>query len=144
MEPNRAVEDGRSDDLLILSAWVKKDLFNQVKFLYELDEDLAVNGQIYNKFLLECKDRLVGLKIRERETSEYRRRYCESLWNHATRKKGNLVTRGLNARRSSIYSGTQNRFHGKFAYPTNEPINICLTNSSCPSQIYVTNALQRM
>ena len=144
MDPNRAVEDGRSDDLLILSAWVKKELFNQVKFLYELDEDLAVNGQIYNKFLVDCKDRLVGLKLRERETSEYRRRYCESLWNHATRKKGNLVTRGINARRSSIYSGTQNRFHGKLASPTKEPINNCLTNLSCPSQIYVTNALQRM
>jgi len=130
MDPNRAVEDGRSDDLLILSAWVKKDLFNQVKFLYELDEDLAVNGQIYNKFLLECKDRLVGLKIRERETSEYRRRYCESLWNHATRNKGNLVTRGLNVQRSSIiYSGTQKRFHdGKLASPTKEPINNCLAN----------------
>ena len=45
MDPIRAVEDGRIDDLLILSAWVKKELFIQVKFLYELDKDLAVKLQ---------------------------------------------------------------------------------------------------
>jgi hypothetical protein len=39
MDPIRAVEDERSNDLLILSAWVKKELFIQVKFLYELDEE---------------------------------------------------------------------------------------------------------
>ena len=45
MDPIRAIEDGRSDDLLILSEWVKKELFKQVKFLYELDEDWAVKLQ---------------------------------------------------------------------------------------------------
>jgi hypothetical protein len=138
MDPIRAVDDGRSDDLLILSTWVKKELFNQVKFLYELEEDLAVNGHIYNKFLVDCKDRLVGLKIRERESTEHRRRYCESLWNHATRKKGNLVTRGLNARRSSIYSGTQNRFHGKSAASSQSSAQDCYwltTSSSCRSDL---------
>jgi len=109
----RPVNDGRDEDLLIISTWVRKELFNQVKFLYRAEEDLAVDGHIYRKFLLDCKDRLVGLKIREGEPNEYRHRYCQSLWNHATRKKTNLVTRGINARRSSIYSGTQNRFHGK-------------------------------
>ena len=45
MDPIRAVKDGRIDDLLMLSAWVKKELYIQVKFLYELDEDLAVKLQ---------------------------------------------------------------------------------------------------
>ena len=113
MDPIRAVDEGRDEDMLIITAWVKKELFNQVKFLYQPDDDLAVGGYIYRKFLLDCKDRLVGLKIREREPSESRRRYCESLWNHATRKKANLVTKGINARHSSIYSSTLNRFNGK-------------------------------
>jgi hypothetical protein len=72
-----------------------------------------VNGMIYRKFLYDCKNRLVGLKLAAEKSSDYRERYVQSLWNEATRKKCNLVTNGLNARRSSIYSATQNRFNGK-------------------------------
>jgi hypothetical protein len=37
--------DGRKEDLLIISQWVRKELFVNVKFLYQPDKDLAVNGQ---------------------------------------------------------------------------------------------------
>ena len=105
--------NGRKEDLLIISQWVRKELFVNVKFLYQPDEDLAVNGQIYKKFRHDCKDRLVGLKLAARKSQDYRENYVKSLWNEATRKKCNLVANGLNARRSSIYSATQNRFSGK-------------------------------
>ena len=105
--------DGRSDDLIIISRWARKELFAQVKFLYNADVDLRVGGTLFNMFLRDCKDRLVGLKINANRNTEYRRLYIESLWMEATRKKQNLVAEGLNARRSSIYSATQNRFSGK-------------------------------
>jgi hypothetical protein len=105
--------DGRKEDLLIISQWVRKELFIYVKFLYRPEEDLAMNGAIYRKFRHDCKDRLVGLKLAARKSQDYRENYVKSLWNDATRKKCNIVTSGLNARRSSIYSATQNRFSGK-------------------------------
>lgn len=105
--------DGRKEDLLIIAQWVRKELFVYVKFLYKPEEDLAIDGQIYRKFRLDCKDRLVGLKLAASKSQAYRESYVKSLWNEATRKKNNLFTSGLNARRSSIYSATQNRFNGK-------------------------------
>jgi len=50
MDPIRAVDEGRDEDMLIITAWVKKELFNQVKFLYQPEDDLAVGGYIYRKF----------------------------------------------------------------------------------------------
>ena len=108
--------NGREEDLKILSQWVRKELFVKVKFIYDVEEDLALNGNIYNHFLKDCKQKLVGLKIHADQPSEYRRKYVDSLWNQATRKKCNLVTDGINARRSSIYSATQNWFIGKCHY----------------------------
>ena len=105
--------DGRCDDLLILSRWVRKELFAQVKFLYNPEVDLRIRGRLFNTFLRDCKDRLVGLKLNANRNSDYKMMYAESLWTEATRKKRNLVADGLNARRSSIYSATQNRFNGK-------------------------------
>ena len=110
---NADENDGRHEDLKIISQWVRKELFVKVKFLYDVEEDLAVNGNIYNHFLRDCKQRLVGLRLNADRPSDYRRKYVESLWNQATRKKRNLISDGLNARRSSIYSATQNRFIGK-------------------------------
>jgi len=113
-EPYTAHEtDGRKEDLLIISQWVRKELFVYVKFLYKPEDDLAMGGEIYRKFRYDCKDRLVGLKMAASKSQEYRESYVKSLWNEATRKKCNVVTNGINARRSSIYSATQNRFNGK-------------------------------
>jgi hypothetical protein len=105
--------DGRKEDLLIISHWVRKELFINVKFLYRPEEDLAMNGAIYRKFRHDCKDRLVGLKLAASKSQDYRESYVKSLWKEATRKKCNIITNGINARRSSIYSATQNRFNGK-------------------------------
>lgn len=106
-------QDGRGEDLTILSRWVRRELFVQVKFLYNPEVDLRVEGRLFRMFLRDCNKRLVGLKLNATRSSEYRRLYVESLWIEATRKKHNLVAEGLAARRSSIYSATQNRFTGK-------------------------------
>lgn len=106
-------QDGMTEDLTILSRWVKKELFVKVKFLYNPETNLMINGKIYNMFLLDCKDRLVGLKLLAASDSDCRRRYAHALWNQATKKRRNLIADGLNTRRSSIYSATQNRFNGK-------------------------------
>ena len=104
--------DGMEDDLIILSRWVKKEMFIKVKFLYNLEKDLRIDGAIYNMFLMDCKDRLVGLKLYADKSPDYKKLYVGALWNRATKKRRNLIADGLNTRRSSIYSATQNRFTG--------------------------------
>ena len=106
--------DGMTEDLAILSRWVKKELFVKVKFLYNPEINLMIGGKIYNMFLLDCKDRLVGLKLLAASDSDCRNRYAQALWSQETKgKRRNLISDGLNTRRSSIYSATQNRFNGK-------------------------------
>jgi len=106
--------DGMTEDLAILSRWVKKELFVKVKFLYNPEINLMIGGKIYNMFLGDCKDRLVGLKLLAASDSACRNRYAQALWSQATKgKRRNLISDGLNTRRSSIYSATQNRFNGK-------------------------------
>ena len=63
--------DGREEDLKIISQWVRKELFVKVKFLYDVEEDLAVNGNIYNHFVRDCKLKLLGLKLNADQPSEY-------------------------------------------------------------------------
>ena len=114
-DPNSVNEhQGMSDDLIILSRWVKKELFVKVKFLYNIDKDLMIDGFIYNMFLFDCKDRLVGLKLNAGSGTACRTQYVRALWNQATKKRRNLIADGLNTRRSSIYSASQNRFTGKY------------------------------
>jgi hypothetical protein len=114
-DPNNVHENqGMSDDLIILSRWVKKELFVKVKFLYNIDKDLMIDGFIYNMFLFDCKDRLVGLKLNAGTGTARRTQYVWALWNQATKKRRNLIADGLNTRRSSIYSASQNRFTGKY------------------------------
>lgn len=108
--------EGMCEDLAILSKWVKKELFVKVKFLYNLEKDCMIEGALYNEFLTDCKDRLVGLKLNANKGQDYKRLYVHSLWNRATKKKKNVIADGLNTRRSSIYSATQNRFTGKLMF----------------------------
>ena len=100
------------EDLVILAQWVKNDLFERVKFLYNHEQELQVNGRLYKQFVNDCKGRLLGLKV-PHAVGEYRRLYVEQLWREANNKKRNLVANGLTIRRSSIYSSMQNRFVGK-------------------------------
>ena len=103
------------EELVVLAQWwVKTDLFEKVKFLYNAEKELQVNGRLYKLFVNNCKGRLAGLKG-TLAVGEYRRIYVELLWQEANKKKQNLVTNGLTIRRSSIYSSMQNRFVGKLA-----------------------------
>ena len=95
-------------DLNVLSNWVKKELFDKVKFLYDPDSELRVNGDLYYHFVCMCKDKLIGLKG-TKAVGENRR-----LWQEANQKKKNLVANGLTMRRSSVYSAMQNQFVGMF------------------------------
>ena len=94
-----------------LSNWVKKELFEKVKFFYDADIKLHINGEVYCHFVRSCKDRLIGLKGVE-AGGEYRRLYVELLWQEANQKRRNLVANGLTMRKSSVYSGMQNQFVG--------------------------------
>ena len=102
----------KTEDLDVLSNWVKKELFEKVKFIYDANIDLRLNGEIYWEFVRTCKDRLIGLKGSE-AVGEYRKLYVELLWQEANQKRRNLIANGLTMRRSSVYSGMQNQFIGK-------------------------------
>ena len=108
--------DGKSEDIAILSKWVKKTLFTSVQFVFEHDQISGfykVNGDIYNMFLRDCRFQLVGLKLKDTATQVEKRAYVDSLWTGATATKVNVISDGLNQRRCSIYSTMQNRFVGK-------------------------------
>jgi hypothetical protein len=109
-------DDGSTEDLLVIARWVRKELFVKVKFLYDIEQDLRIDGPIYNMFVTDCKGRLIGLSKLSNAAigSPSRTRYVQSLWKKATGKKKNFVGEGLSQRRSSIYSATQNRFNGEF------------------------------
>lgn len=100
------------EDLEIMSQWVRTDLFDKVKFLYNPEKDLQVNGALYKLFITNCKERLVGLRG-PHATAEYRRMYVELLWQEGNKKRRHVVANGLTSRRSSVYSAMQNRFVGK-------------------------------
>ena len=102
------------EDLEVLSNWVKKELFEKVKFLYDADTELRLNGEVYCHFVRSCKDRLIGLKGVD-AVGEYRRLYVELLWQEANQKRRNLIANGLTMRRSSVYTGMQNQFVGTLA-----------------------------
>jgi hypothetical protein len=106
-------KDDRTEDLTVLSRWVKGELFDQVKFLYSAENDLKINGLLYKMFVRDCRERLVGLKGQGGQRgSEYRTLYVQSIWTEGTKKKCNIVTDGLATRRGGIYTAMQNRFTG--------------------------------
>lgn len=107
-------DTSRSDDLAVMSKWVRYDLFRQVKFVYKPQKDLDVNGMLFKLFEYKCAKSLAGLKYYTGNDPEYRSLYLKSLWNEATQKKNNLIMDSLNARRSCIYSAILNRFNGKY------------------------------
>ena len=92
------------EDLNVLTRWVKTDLFEKVKFLYNPDKELQVNGVLYNLFLNDCKGILRGLKTPMATGGEYRRLYVGLLWQEASNKKRNIIANGLTSRRTSIYA----------------------------------------
>jgi hypothetical protein len=100
------------EDMALLSQWAKNDLFEKVKFLYNPEKDLKVNGSLYNLFVADCKSRLVGLKS-PLANGEYRKMYVQFLWQEGNKKKVNVVANGLTTRRSGVYAAMQNRFVGK-------------------------------
>lgn len=110
------------EDLNIVPRWVKNELFERVKFLYNPAVDLKVGGRIYIKFVNDCKSRFVGTKktaldatpVEKKEIEEFNQMYYRLIWQEVTKKKENVVSEGLNGRRSSIYTSLLNKFVGTF------------------------------
>ena len=93
-----------------LREWVKTELFKRVKFIYNPKKDLAVGGKIYQLFLYNCRDNLVGLETKEaKESKHFREMYVHRLWND--NKKN--VTKEIANKRTAVYSTYHARFIGK-------------------------------
>lgn len=109
-------------DLDVTGKWVREELFQRVKFLYNPAKELQVGGSIYQFFLRQCEPRFRGtLKCRQsatttekEEAKRHNDMYCQMIWMEATKKKRNIVCEGLNSRRSSVYTSLNNRFVGKY------------------------------
>lgn len=110
--PNGCIENFKEEDLAIINNWVRQDLFKKVKFLYDPDRDLLVNGNLFTRFKNGCSSKLIGIKVNAGMSGDFKDLYLNNLWMYATKKKKNLIMDGLNARRSCIYSSMQNRFTG--------------------------------
>ena len=78
---------------MVLKSWVKDELFEKVKFLYNQNEELKVGGILFKKFVRDCKDRLVGLRNSDSD-NESKRFYLELLWTAANGKKKNIIDYG--------------------------------------------------
>ena len=100
-------------DLETLKNWVKDDLFQTQKFVFEPQKELEAGGQLHRKFVLACEDRLIGVK-KPGNNREQRKLYLHMLWTKANVPKTNYVMNGLQNRRSSVYTAMYNRFMGKW------------------------------
>ncbi len=113
--PGAGVNSNQSickEDYVVLKNWVKEELFEKVKFLYNQTSELRVGGVLYKKFVRDCKDRLVGLKGGN-AGDESDKFYLELLWTAANGKRKNMIAMGLTTKRSTVFSSMQNQFIGK-------------------------------
>ncbi len=54
------VSKQKRDDLEVVIKYIKDDLFEKVKFIYDAKVDLAVEGKIYADYKRKCKDLIGG------------------------------------------------------------------------------------
>ena len=54
------------------------------------------------------------MKVHAGKSEDFKENYMQALWSRATNKKKNIITDGLNIRRSGVYTLTQSRFTGTF------------------------------
>jgi len=93
-------------DTLILSAYVKEELYYGVKFIYDPKKDLAVGEQIFNHFYKVCRNRLEGVK--NFPTQREKELYLRYVWKNAMDNR--VQQDSLSVKRSSVYTVMQNRF----------------------------------
>jgi len=96
-------------DTLILSTYVKEEMYYGVKFLYDTRHDLAIGGDIFSHFYRSCKNRFEGVKkYAQKHEKEL---YIRYLWKHCIDERIQQDT--LSLKRSSVYTVMQNRFFCK-------------------------------
>lgn len=88
---NRIVDpnDGKSEDLKLISRWARKWLFHNVQFIYKPEKTCAVEppGYVYRCFRDDLKERLVGVKLLHGSSDAEKTKYIKSLWIDVTKKK---------------------------------------------------------
>jgi len=99
-------EDALKKDLLILSTYVKEDLYYGVKFFYDPKKDLVRRGRVFNHFYKICRKRLEGVK--DYDNDREKEWYISHLWQTATEDR--IQQDSLSLKRSSVYTVMQNRF----------------------------------
>lgn len=107
-------KDVELQDIDVMRKWVKEELFHKVRFVYDKKKDLEIGGLIYSRFVLDCRERLVGLK-KAGSNKQMRMMYVKMLWTKANNSANNLVRKGLGSKRTSIYTAMNNQFIGKWS-----------------------------
>jgi len=109
--------NGTSEDLQLIAKWSRKWLWHTVQFIYEADKSCDVpEGRIFIQFKDDLQHKLVGVKLLKGKSNSKKAEYMETIWKDIVRKKTNVITDGLNARQSAVYSAMQNRFMGKKSF----------------------------
>ena len=98
-------------DLKRVKVWVRDVLFERVKFVYDAEEQLKVGELIFNKCKGDCGEYLQGWK-RFRDDQDKKDMYFVRLWEKANNQQNNLIMKGLQAQRSTIYAAMSNKFTG--------------------------------
>ena len=101
-----AVTRQMGDDIEVVVKYVKNDLYEKVKFIYDPKVDLAVNGLIYTHYKSKCSgvlgNRTVGPEAKET--------YLQNVWTTAMTR--NVQKNALAMKRSAVYTVMQNKFSG--------------------------------
>jgi hypothetical protein len=103
------VSKQKRDDLEVVIKYIKDDLFEKVKFIYDAKVDLAVEGKIYADYKRKCKNKM-GLHLATGERTHDT--YMEAVWSDAMTK--HIQRNALAQKRSAVYTVMQNKFSGKW------------------------------
>jgi hypothetical protein len=97
-------------DLKTLKDYIKDDLYFLVKFVYEPDTMLDVEGAIYKNYYENCKPRMGYGDAATTNRTAAARLHMQNVWNAALAKK--VQVKALSQKRSAVYTVMQNKFHG--------------------------------
>jgi hypothetical protein len=93
--------------------WVNEKLYPEAKMIYDRKVELRVGRDIYWKFLMDCKHKLLGLKgLPGERNKQLRKTYVNMLWTEANKPRSDTVTGCISDRRGTSYQQMFNKFKG--------------------------------
>ena len=93
-------------EFVIISKYIKHDLFRKIKFVYDNTDDWKIGGDIYKNYIEVCGDTMGNCSL----TAETRVAYLQRVWKDAC--KNRIQNKALLQKRSAVYTVMQTKFQG--------------------------------